>query len=305
MSWFYVALITPIVHAFVNHIDKYLLSKYLKGGSVGTLVLFSSLFSVIVLPFVVLYQPAVLSSVSIWQALLLISNGAILVVAILCYLYALESDEASYIAPLFQLIPVFSLLLGYFFLGEVVSLLQFIAILIIILGGVLISLEFGSHKITIRKKAVFLMVGSSILYAVNLVVFKLVAGEQGFVTSLFWDLLGKVLFGIVLFICVQQYRKDFLNLIQHNSGAVMTLNGFNEVLALLGEASLIYAALLAPVAIVQSVSSTQPFFVFLIGLMLTIYFPKFSRETLNKNEIIQKGIATVIIVFGAILLNLY
>lgn len=303
MNWFYIALISPIAHSFVNHLDKYLLSKYLKGGSVGTLVLFSALFSVLALPVILVIQPEAISSVSFYQGFLLCLNGAFLVTAIICYLYALETDEATYVAPLFQLIPVFSLILGYVFLGEVLTISQLLAMCIIVAGGVLISLEFGTGKINLRSKTLGLMLLASGLYAINLILFKMIAGEQGFVNSLFWDLLGKVIFGIILYFTVGSYRKQFNNLIKSNSAKVFGLNGFNEILALIGEVAIIYAALFAPVALVQSVSSTQPLFVFIVGIILTLYFPKIAQENINRRILIQKIAATVVIVIGAAMLN--
>jgi len=42
MSWFLFALIGPALWALVNHIDKYIISKYFTGRGVGSLVLFTS-----------------------------------------------------------------------------------------------------------------------------------------------------------------------------------------------------------------------------------------------------------------------
>src|SRR3990167_8405434 len=116
-AWFFIALIPPLVHASVNHIDKHLISKYLKGGEVGSLVLFSALFAVVALPIIVWMDPAVVS-ISQNDAVLLMINGGLLVGAYICYFYALNKDEASIVVPLFQLVPLFGFGLGYFFLGE-------------------------------------------------------------------------------------------------------------------------------------------------------------------------------------------
>lgn len=303
MNWFYIALINPVAHALVNHIDKFLLSKYLKGGSVGTLVLFSSLFSIFALPVLWLIDPGVLASVSVSQGFWLSLNGAFLVVAIICYLYALESDEASYVAPLFQFVPVFTLIFGYWMLNETINATQTWAMIIIVLGGVVISLQFEQKRIRMKMKTFGLMFLSSILYALNLAVFKLVAGDKEFTTALFWDLVGKVVFGIFILVFISSYRKQFFALLRKNSFRIIGLNSFNEILALIGQVAIVYAALLAPITLVQSVSSVQPLFVFLIGLVLTLYFPKISVENLNRKQLIQKIVATVIIITGAVMLN--
>jgi len=66
MNWFLIALIAPIVWSIVNHIDKYMLSKYLKERGLGALLIFSALSSVIILPFV-LYFFMRLRQSSLWS----------------------------------------------------------------------------------------------------------------------------------------------------------------------------------------------------------------------------------------------
>ena len=83
------------------------------------IALFSSLFAVVALPILFYINPSILSSVTFFQAIILMINGALLMVAVLFYLYALESHEASHAIPMFELIPILSFFMGYFILGEV------------------------------------------------------------------------------------------------------------------------------------------------------------------------------------------
>ena len=45
------------------------------------------------------------------------------VCAAVCYLYALGIDEASFVTPFYQTVPIFAYFLGYFVLGETITLL--------------------------------------------------------------------------------------------------------------------------------------------------------------------------------------
>jgi uncharacterized membrane protein len=303
MNWFLIALVNPIAHALVNHLDKYLISKYLKGGSVGTLVLFSSLFAVVVLPVIYFIHPTVFDSITLSRAVVLMINGALLVTAIICYLYALETDEASFVAPFFQLVPVFGFVFGFAILGEILNFNQLLAAGLIVLGGTLLSLEFAGGRARVKSKLVLLMLASSGLYAVNAVIFKSIAINQGFLDSLFWDMLGKVIFGIILFSVVKSYREQFVQLLKSNRFSILGLNVINEVLALVGEIALVLAVLAAPVVLVQSVSGLQPAFVLIIGVVLTLFFPKISKESLEAKHIAQKVIAITIISVGVYLLQ--
>lgn len=298
MNWFFIALLNPIAHALVNHIDKYLIQRFMKGGSVGALVLFSSLFAVFALPVIYLINPNVLSSVSTGQTLALMLNGGMLVAAYIFYFYALEADEASYVAPLFQLVPVFGFTLGYFALGETLSLRQCYAAALIIVGGLLLSLELGGQTLQLKKKVLILMILSSLFYAINAVVFKSIANTQGFVDSLFWDMAGKFVFGILVFLFVRSYRQQFLHVLKVNGPLVIGINVVNEILALIGEVALVLAVMFAPIALVQSVGGLQAFFVLLFGILLTVLFPKFTQESLHIRALAQKICGVVIITLG-------
>jgi drug/metabolite transporter (DMT)-like permease len=302
MNWFFIALINPIAHAFANHLDKYLISRFFRHGSVGALVLFSSLFAVIALPVLWILEPN-LAAIEAGKALLLMFNGAMLMAAIICYLYALEIDETSFVTPLFQLIPVFGLGFGYWLLGESLTRHQLLAGGIILAGSLLLSLELTSGRARIKSKVVGLMTAASLLYAVNAVVFKYVAIDQGFLGSLFWDFAGKVALGVVLFFVVKSYRHEFIRALRSNRAAILGLNALSEILTLIGETALVFAVLYAPVAIVQSIGSIQPVFVFLLGVVLTLFFPKFGKETLTRRSLAQKVCAIAVITFGAYLLE--
>ena len=64
-----------------------------------------------------------------------------------------------------------------------------------------------------------------------------------------------------------------------------------------------YAALLAPVALVSAISSTTTFFVFTIGILLTLFFPRLGREDLSFSNLVQKGAGAVLIAAGVILIE--
>lgn len=303
MNWFIIALITPIAHAAVNHIDKHLLSKYFKGGEVGALVLFSALFAIVGMPVAWLVDPNVLVF-SARDISLLMINGLLLVVGFICYFYALNEDEASIVAPLFQVIPVLSFILGYVVLGETLSGTQALGGLIVILGAVFLSLELRGG-VRLKQKVFWLMMASSLMYAVNGVLFKFVTEDlQRFWPALFWDFSGKVVFGVIIFLTIASYRKQFLAVLRENKAVVLGLNGLNEILGIIGEGALVFAILLAPVALVQVVSGFQPAFVFLFGVLLTLFFPGFVRESFSKWHLVQKIVGIVIIIEGTIFLSL-
>lgn len=303
MNWFFIALIGPILYACANHTDKYLISRYFKNGGVGALIIFSSIFSIIALPIVLFVHPSVFG-VSLLRGVALAINSMLVVAALLLYFYALQKDEASYVVPFYQTIPIFAFILGYFILGEKISIFQGLASVVIIIGALILSFELGFKKIRFKKNVVLLMLGSSLLYAINGVVFKLIAVNEGFWPSIFWGLTGKIILGFAFLAFISKYRRQFLGMMRENKVAILGLNSLSESLFIVAEAVMQYAMLLAPVVLVLLVNSFQPFFVFIIGIALTLLFPKIGKESLIKRSLIQKLIGIGLIMTGAYLLGM-
>ncbi|MDP1884093.1 MAG: EamA family transporter [Candidatus Moranbacteria bacterium] len=303
MSWFFIALIGPVLYAASNHIDKYLIEKYFKGGESGALILFSSLFSVVTLPVIYLIDPGVFS-LDLTTIAVLVLNGMLTVVCIILYFKALQDDEASIVIPYYQTIPIFGFILGYFFLGETLTLAQIISCGLIIAGTIILSLNFIDGKLKFKKKVAALMLLASFLYAVGGVVFKIIAVEDGFWASIFWDFFGSVLLGVILYFSISSYRKQFLQVIRMNSWGVMSLNAFNEIIFVVADGVFAYATLLAPIALVMTVNGFQPAFVFLLGVTLTLFFPKLGRESVTATGLAHKILAIGLIVEGAVFLSI-
>jgi hypothetical protein len=122
--------------------------------------------------------------------------------------------------------------------------------------------------------------------------------------SVFWSLSGKVIIGILIFLIIKSYRKQFLKVFRVNSKAVLAASSLNEIIFISADGMTAFATLLAPIALVMVVNGFQPIFVFAIGIILTLFFPKLGRESLSKRDLVQKILAIGIIALGTILLNL-
>ena len=302
MSWFFIALCAPFLLACANHIDKFLLSKYLKEKSIGAIVIFSSLFSGVAIPIILLIQPDVFG-VSLVQGCAVFATGVLSVLAAVCYLHALDRDEASFVTPFYQTVPIFAYVFGYFILGETITLAQGLAALIIIAGAVALSFELGRRKKRFRWNVVALMLGASVLSATNGVIFKLIAADKGFLVSLFWGFVGQVTAGLTLLVCVSSYRRDFLGLFNQQKGAGVGLIALSRILTGVSEALTLYATLLAPVALVLLVNSFQPLFVLAFGVVLTLFVPRAAKESLGRVKMLQKAAGIGLMLVGGYLIS--
>src|ERR671935_186756 len=297
MSWFFIALWAPFFLACANHNDKFLLSTYLKTKTVGSIVIPSSLLSGVTVPIILFFQPDAYH-VSLVEGTALVATGMLSVFAAVCYLYALDIDEASFVTPFYQTVPIFAYVLGYFILGETITLAQGLGSFVIIVGALALSFEFGRRGMRFKRNVVALMLGASFLSAVNGVIFKLIAVQKGFLVSLFWGFVGQVMAGLTFLIFVPSFRRDFLGLFKRHKVAVVGLIALSRILVSVSEAVTLYATLLAPVALVLLVHSFQPLFVFTFGVVLTLFLPRVAKESLGRMKILQKGAGIGLMLVG-------
>ena len=268
-------------------------------------MLISSLISVFVLPFIFLADNTVFS-VGYIQILTLAVVGILNVVVIWCYLLALRDEEASIVVVFYQLVPVFGSILGYFILGEILSQIQLIAMAIIIFGTTIISFEIDAeNKFKLRRQTVPLMLVAALAWALESVLFKVVALEENLWRSLFWEHLMMTIVGLLIFMFIRSYRENFLSAIRENSKRILSLNVLNEILYISGNIVVAFAYLLAPIGLVLLTESFQPIFVFMLGIFFTFFFPKVATEKIYAKHILQKVIAICITGLGTYLLLVY
>ena len=300
MNWFLIALVGPALWALVNHIDKYIINKYFSGRGVGSLVIFTSLSGLIILFFILIFAFGQIF-IAPMSAIVIGVNGAILVAAFIPYLYALEREEASWASSIYQLIPVFGYLLALIFLHENLSVTQIFASLLVIIGAIAISLDF-SQKIKFKAKPFLLMVLSSFMIAVNALIFKVIALDQNFWGTAFWEYVGGAIFGLLLFLLIPLYRHQFIATIKKAKTAVLTINLISELLNIAAKLAANFASLLAPLALVWVVNGFQPLIVFIYGVILTLFMPMFGKEDISRKTVIKKLTAMVVMLVGIWLL---
>jgi drug/metabolite transporter (DMT)-like permease len=304
MPWIFFAAIGPVLNAVANHIDKYSISKYLKGGETGALVIFSALFNLVALPIVVIVHPDV-CTLPYASALLLMVNDMLIVLAMLLYFFALEVDEASYVVPFYQTIPLFGFILGFFVLGETITTTQGIGAGILLLGALLLSLELGLGKLHIKSRVALYMLGASALYAINGIVFKYFALDVGFWPAIFWGCVGKIALGLAFHLCLPHYRAQFRTLVSKNTRRVLGLNAISESFFIISETATSFAFTLAPVALVLLVNAFQPLCVLVLGIALTLYLPHLGTESLSRKLLTQKVVGVGLLILGTVVVSIY
>jgi uncharacterized membrane protein len=294
--WLLYAFAGPIAWAASTHIDKYILERYFKRGSVAVSMVFTAIIGLIMLPFIAAFVPGVFAY-SLNEVLVMIVSGALYMAGLLFYLYALQSEEATIIGMLSPGVPILTYALAFVFLGERLTGIQIVGGALVVAGAFVASLRLGGGKARFRKRPALMMAFAIFCIALSSVIFKFFAVAESFWPATFWTYAGETIFGAGILMFASE-RKILARLVRSNPGALLTVNAVNELVNLAGSLASRFAFVLAPLALVQAVTSTTPLFVFFFAVLLTYAMPKFGREDFTRQVLFQKLAAAALVVLG-------
>ncbi len=296
MSWLIFAILAPALYAVSSYFDKFLIEKKVKDPMMltvfGGIVVFWFSAAIFFWQGMPVFDR--------WQAFMVVLSGISAEIALVPYYKALSLEETSRIAPLFQIIPLYILVLSYFFIGEVLAPGQLFGFFVVLAGAVLISLEKpGLHFFKIRKAFWYVML-SAILYAIPFVIFKYAAMRQNFWAVIVYEFFGVGLGAAILFVL---YARSCMAQAQKIGASTWVTITANEIIYFIGRFCGFLAAALGPVALVSVIGSLNPFFVLLYGTFLSIWFPKIIKENIQKSTLFLKITAILLIFAGIWLVN--
>lgn len=310
MIWVVYSLVASALWGLMNILDRFIIDKYTKGRGIGALVLFSSLIGVPVCAFLFIFFSTSILSVGFGSVIFLITTGVVYLLATVFYLYAIWSDDLSNIVPQFLLIPVFSFILGFLFLNEVVTLQKVFGSTFIILGAFLLNTLGNSRREGVSaKKLLFFLVVSSFLFSLNAIMFKFgFLIEGGFVPVFFWEHVGFILFGVFLYLLHKPYRNEFNLMVTTNGLPVIGINLFGEVAVVVGNFAFYSAITMQKVGLVNVVAEGfQPFFVFVITAFIALLGNKKNKRQAKSEELVKvyttRLVVITMMVYGLYLLN--
>jgi uncharacterized membrane protein len=302
MSWLLFAFSGPVMWALSTHIDKYLVERYFKHGRVSVLLVFTALIDIAVLPLIAYYRPGS-AAPGIEHVLLIILAGVLYMGAMHIYLGALQNEEASVVGAYFQATPLFGAVLAYLFLGETLTPRQLGGGALIVAGAALVSFQFRKRHRRFKLELLLLMLACTFTIALSSVIFNIFAIRADFWTTAFWTYTGEILYGMGL-LTIRGVRREFAASLRANTVAILSVNTINELINFGGTLGARYALLLAPLGMVQAIGSTTPLLVFLFGVLITLFLPQLGRENLTPGNLLQKSIASLLVVGGVMLVSI-
>jgi hypothetical protein len=309
MTWLFLAITAYFFFALNAIGDKLLLSGTALKNS-GTYAFFVGMLGLLLfLPVPILGFPVPRGIYSLFLALL---SGALFVFALLPFYEGLGKFRASSMIPATgALQPIFTLGLTFVFFAGVrtVSVFEFIAFLLLILGGVLIS-SAGANKIS--KESLGFAAAAALLFALSFVLIKQAYLIESFWSGLFWSRLGGGMAAVSIFSVFPRVRREVISmgaektkkksfLFRKTSIIFLTAQGLGVMAGFLQQGA-VYLADATSVPLINALQGVQYVFLFVFALLASKIFPDVFRESNSWSAVAQKIFSVCIIMMGIVML---
>lgn len=299
IHWIIPALVAPFINAIVNFVDKYLVSNRVRNYRALILYSTSVNFAIGAAAWAIAGFPIVGPAAAFYA----LASGFVLAVSTFLYFYMASKEEMSSVILMFQLVPVFVLVMAYFFLNEQLTAIQGAGFALILFAALMLSFNRPLRAILSWRLIVaaffadLFLAGSAILInkAIDSSSFFTILGYQGF---------GMGIAAIFFYSFFPNIRAAFWENYAARDIKAYGLIIMNEGLTVTYEWIAFFAYSIGPAALVSVAGGAQAFFGIVIGIILTLLFPNIVKEDISKENLLPKIIAAFILIIGLYLVYL-
>lgn len=219
------------------------------------------------------------------------------------YFKSLKQGEASVVTPIIGVLnPVFTIILGLFFLSQVLNFDQIKAFLVLMVGTLVLTLNL-LRKVRLNQQLPT-MILSGFLYALAYLFLKEVFTQSNFITGLTLTRLSTGIFALTFLISPILRREIVASKISkhHFANKTSYLMLFGQLMGAFGGILITYAVSLAHPALVNSLFGAQYLVILAVALIFYERHSHILGENLSKPVLAQKVLGIIILSFGLYLL---
>ena len=297
MTWLLPAVVAHLGNALVFVVDKSLLSS----KQVIAQPLSYALYSAITAAAVVVALPFFYTPLSSFVLMMGIVAALLRLLALWGFFSALRLEESSRVVPLTgSLVAVLTIPLSLI-VGEQLTAWQLVAIVLLIMGGALLSVKWQRGRI-VAMPAVGVILVASMCFAANFVISKYVYDHSpDFASSFIYLRLieaAVALMGLVIVWFAVQPAKHQRRASHRLAAGTVLIFLANKILAAAAFALQHYAISLGSVSVINALQGLQ--YVFLLGLVVIAsrWLPKVVREELPPLVLWQKVVGVLCCALG-------
>lgn len=294
MTWALLAILSALIWAFCNILDKLVVSKYVSKPMIpvlcmGVLGVFMSLGIFLLNGFDTL-------SLSHWGLGML--AGLLYTLMLFFYFKSIQLEEVSKVLPLYYLSPMFLMIIAAIFLGEIFTPLIYLGMFLLVAGAIALSSD-GGFKPSLSK-GIWFMVLAGFCIAINQTITKYLLDYADY-----WTIFGVIRIGAFCFLLpfIPAHIKDFKTLIKEHGPKPMGFVALSETLNLVAVLVSTLAASTGFISLINALQSIHPFFLLILTTMFTFFWPHILEEKITRSILARKAVSIGVMFVGILLIS--
>jgi drug/metabolite transporter (DMT)-like permease len=299
MAWLPLALAVPAILTIVNFIDKYMVEREVPDQK--AMVIFAG--GVGFLAALAMWLFGAIDPIPQSDALLLVASGIMVIIGALFYFRAVSMEQTSTVIIVFQVMPVFVLILGWIIFRETITVQQFIGFWLILGACFAISLQPDAGRLR-PSPAFWLMVLVALLVAIRSLAIAQLPTPPPLGSVVFYQGIGQGIGAVLIYALFPPYRRALNRSVMEMRKWALGILLVSESMFLASEALRNQALTLGPPALVNVVGGVQTFYAILVGWLLTTIAPTIFRESITRRDLVRKAFLSVILFIGLALVVL-
>ena len=293
MNWILLSLLAPLIWAASNLIDSNLIEKHFKDPFAPTSI--AGLLNIIPGIFIFIYTGFPIPELS--YILLAIVVGATYTYVLIPYLFAMSKSSAASVVLMWNIYPIFTMAMAWFFLGESLTNQQYLAVILLVCSAMIAAYKKGKGK-CLNSALIFVLIGT-VMEASQAVLEKYLYLQLDFWDIFPWMYIGGFFAGISLFIIKPHNIKEFKRVLKTN---LKKLIAANESLDTIATFVVGLAISLGPVSLVNGMQGFQAIFIMLFLMIPAVRIRVGEKQHLQKSQIFQFALASGLGLLGIALI---
>ena len=299
MSWLYLAIIPQICWSISNIFDQVITRKFSAVSARGYFIIAGLSY----IPFLFAFMLCVpgLFEVSVSTSVELFVIGFLNPAFVWFYIKALQQDNASMVVPIFQTVPIFVFILGFFFLGEIIPLNSIIGGIIIMAAAIMIIWDF--QKVQFQWHTLLLMLTASLLFSVLSICLR--AYEHiDWPIIVFWQILAWIMVGLVSILFDRKQAIEVFQKSVETKGEPYIYSVAQTATDIIAISSFTAALSIAPAAVlVTLIGGVQPIIIILFAALAYYIWPDTFDKPRKDKTMIVKVFCAVLMFSGLYLIT--
>ena len=302
MFWLILCIGIAATYALSAILDNYLIDVFYKNKNAEAIKAINSPFYFALgIIMIALFGIHINSPIT---ALIAAGSGALISLASIPYIRALKNEEATTASIFYQLQPLIFLLIDVSILQKAITGNDMLGFVVTLLAPIVViaSAHRKGHRIDFSSAILF------VLYDIFAVASSAIFAYLGKNNDA-WTIYGFYIFGrgfcdFCLTHLIPSWHKRDKYVRKRYGMRLLLIQGSNLIIYTGADFLMRYVYTIAPTSLSSVViNALELIFTFLLGIILTIFWPKLGREKLNRHTIIAHAIAVFLAVIGIIILN--